>query len=752
MRASSVIDPSGAPLSRPATSRASSLRARAPRTRRASTSSTSSASSSSDTVPTSSSSSRRILGVGSAGVDFIARLDGDVFPEPDGKYRASALDVVGGGNVANGLVAASRLGASCALFTKLGLDANARAVTDELLRDGVVCDHIVYGGARTPFTYIMVTKTKDGDHARTCVHTPGEALTREETTPEIARRVLDAVNPHVVYFDGRLTEFAIVMAREAKKREIRVLVEAERLRDGLDELVATADVVVTSKTYPSARFPECRTLGEAMMRVLASAPEARSVTTTLGARGAVALARVDEDDEDADADAKTREATCIDDVIARVEALANETSSEESDAPGPSRSTAPTRVRDSSGASEMTVEVIFTPARRLRDEDVVDTTGAGDAFIGTLATVMCSEEFHLGDAMRLGAYVAAAKCGDVGARRALPRAETIPKTLAGPILDASPAASATGNETNVTSTRRAAIFSAVVAGASALSLGVARPANAGAADAKKLAETFNAAMSAPTFEESDALWGEAVKLSPPGSPAMSAALSNRGTLRLQYREWASALDDLQASVDLDGDSPDPLALNNLGNAKGALGRWDEAMADFLESSRGSEDMREIALANYALAAFQVGKEDLAVATCRKLLRRDPEFLDMRAALAAFLWALGDEPNAEAEWTFLCKSGRGFGAKRSAEEKRDAGALAYGFELFAQSANQIAAELDGGVKDAGLDTPCRLYKTTDTVANRWPPRATAALDAFLRVRRSGEAVDYDGDVKTFEFPM
>lgn len=635
------------------------------------------------------------------------------------------------------------------MFTKLGLDANARAVTDELLKDGVSCDHVVFGGARTPFTYIMVTKTNDGDLARTCVHTPGEALRREEMTPEIARRVLDAVNPHVVYFDGRLTECALVVAREAKKRGMRVLVEAERLRDGLDELVATADVVVTSKTYPSARFPECRTLGEAMMCVLASAPEARSVTTTLGARGAVALARVD---EDAAAEAKTREAACIDDVIARVEALANETSSEEADVPGPSRSTAPVRVRDSSGASEMTVEVIFTPARRLRDEDVVDTTGAGDAFIGTLAAAMCSEEFHLGDAMRLGAYVAAAKCGDVGARRALPRADTIPKTLAGPILDASPVASATGNETNEASTRRAAIFSAVIAGASALSLGVARPANAGAADAKKLAETFNAAMSAPTFEESDALWGEAVKLSPPGSPAMSAALSNRGTLRLQYREWASALEDLQASVDLDGDSPDPLALNNLGNAKGALGRWDEAMADFLESSRGSEDMREIALANYALAAFQIGKEDLAVATCRKLLRRDPEFLDMRAALAAFLWALGDESNAEAEWTFLCKSGRGFGAKRSAEEKRDAGALAYGFELFAQSANQIAAELDGGVKDAGLDTPCRLYKTTDTVANRWPPRATAALDAFLRVRRSGEAVDYDGDVKTFEFPV
>ena len=115
-----------------------------------------------------------------------------------------------------------------------------------------------------------------------------------------------------------------------------------------------------------------------MMRVLESAPDARSVTTTLGARGAVALARVD---EDAAAAAKTREATSIDDVIARVEALANETSSTTSeDAPGPSRETEAVRVRDSSGALEMTVEVIFAPARRLRDEDIVDTTGAGDLF------------------------------------------------------------------------------------------------------------------------------------------------------------------------------------------------------------------------------------------------------------------------------------------------------------------------------------------------------------------------------------
>jgi tetratricopeptide (TPR) repeat protein len=212
------------------------------------------------------------------------------------------------------------------------------------------------------------------------------------------------------------------------------------------------------------------------------------------------------------------------------------------------------------------------------------------------------------------------------------------------------------------------------------------------------------------------------------------------------------VDDLQRAVDLDGDAPDPLALNNLGNAKGALNRWDEAMADFLEASR-VEDMRAIAQANYALAAFQIGRVDLAIATAKKLLRKDPEYLDMRALLSAMYWSEGIVDLAESEWTYLCKSGRGFGAKRSAEDVRGddpTSDLRYASTLLSQQFAQQFAELTGGVKEAGLDTPCRLYKTTDTVANRWPPRATAALDAFLRVRNYGEALDYDGRVKRFDF--
>lgn len=678
----------------------------------------------------SSSNKKSILGFGSCGIDYLARLDGDDFPRPDGKYRASDLVICGGGNVSNGLTAAARLGASCALVSKLGSDANGRAALAELETDGVECESVFIEGDRSPFTYILIAKDDKEGVTRTCVHTPGVGLSREElANGGVADGLVEKWTPDLVYFDGRLTEAAIELARAAKKREnVKVLVEAERLRENLEELLTYADVVMTSKTYPGDAESSAKTLGDAMTRMFARLPNARVMVTTLGARGAVALVR-----EASTTSVKGGAVEVLDDVMERLElSVGLETGLE---IPGESASSAAITVMDASGDARVeNVRVIFAPAMKLREDEVVDTTGCGDAFIGAFAYAACEDDFDVGETMRLCSYVAAKKCRDVGARRGLPRADEIPSALR-----------------RQTSTRRSALFAAFAGFAAAFASPDTRAEAAASADMKTLTELFNRAMTSPSYEEAESLWTKAIEIAPPNSPALSAAYSNRGTLRLQYSEWLGAVEDLQKSVDLDGDHPDPLALNNLGNSKGALGRWDEAMADFLEASR-FEDMRAIAQANYALAAFQTGRQDLATSTARKLLRKDPEFLDMRAALSAFLWAAGDQAEAEAEWTYLCKSGRGFGAKESAESKRDDGALAYSATLLSQQFAQIGAELTGGVKEAGLDTPCRLYKSTDVVANRWPPRATAALDAFLRVRRDGQALDYDGEVKTFDFPI
>lgn len=67
------------------------------------------------------------------------------------------------------------------------------------------------------------------------------------TTQLISAALEDAA---LVYFDGRLTEAALLLARAARAAGVAVLVEGERLRPGLQDLLAEADYVVTSAHFP----------------------------------------------------------------------------------------------------------------------------------------------------------------------------------------------------------------------------------------------------------------------------------------------------------------------------------------------------------------------------------------------------------------------------------------------------------------------------------------------------------------------
>jgi hypothetical protein len=70
----------------------------------------------------------------------------------------------------------------------------------------------------------------------------------EEMTQELIASALE--DAALVYFDGRLTEAALLLARAARAAGVAVLVEAERLRPGLQDLLQEADYVVTSAHFP----------------------------------------------------------------------------------------------------------------------------------------------------------------------------------------------------------------------------------------------------------------------------------------------------------------------------------------------------------------------------------------------------------------------------------------------------------------------------------------------------------------------
>ena len=403
----------------------------------------------------------KIVGMGSAGVDYLAQVA--AYPQPDEKLRTERLETQGGGNCGNALTAAARLGLAPYIVTKIGGDGLGDGIIKEFHGDGVATDCVLRAeGAPSPFTYIIVDRQ---GATRTCIHTPGEAFRPEEVTSELIEMALS--NAAVVYFDGRLTEAALLLARAARQRSIPILVEAERLRPGLEELLQEADYVVTSAHFPGNWTGE-ESVGNAIAVTFARLPNVKWMITTLGKKGSVLLERKNTEDDE-----NPVESVIAEDLIQRLFFQAEEgcegvsqgdelactsangieiftgaivsassfyrlCSQGESNlrlakseaaaiaaaaANADSGNVAKYQSGGGAGSDDFTPPealVTVSQAARLPPEAVLDTTGAGDAFIGTvlycIATGLSPKH-----ALRLGGVVAACKCTALGARPGLPK-------------------------------------------------------------------------------------------------------------------------------------------------------------------------------------------------------------------------------------------------------------------------------------------------------------------------------------------
>jgi tetratricopeptide (TPR) repeat protein len=99
-------------------------------------------------------------------------------------------------------------------------------------------------------------------------------------------------------------------------------------------------------------------------------------------------------------------------------------------------------------------------------------------------------------------------------------------------------------------------------------------------------------------------------------------------------------------------SQDPVTFNNRGNVYGlGLGEWERAV-DYYHRAAVMNRNYVFPKANEALAVYQLGRHDEAVRMLTGLLRKYPEFCDVRAALVAIAWADGNVLDAERNWTFV----------------------------------------------------------------------------------------------------
>eukprot|EP00250_Pteridium_aquilinum_P021140 c25037_g1_i1 orf=311-1609(-) len=348
-----------------------------------------------------------VAGCGAIAIDYLASVA--QFPQPDEKIRSLDFKVQGGGNAGNCLTAVARLGLRTRVLSKVADDAFGKLVLDELTADGVDTSFIVVSKTgSTSFTYVIVDRETN---TRTCINSPGDPpLNPQELAGGALTQILDGAK--ILYLDGRLFDTALLLAKEAKRKNIPVLVDAERKREGLDNLLALADYVVCSSKFPQM-WTEASTLPEALIELAMRLPYLKFVIVTLGAAGCVMLERSFNDSShlellDANTEyellleKKARMSACEPVSFVSKVGLFQQQSSVNCDS-----------VKNFAG------RLLIGTAETIPPSELVDTTGSGDAFIGAVLYSLCTG-IRPEEMLCFGAVVAGANCRALGARAGLP--------------------------------------------------------------------------------------------------------------------------------------------------------------------------------------------------------------------------------------------------------------------------------------------------------------------------------------------
>ncbi|KAK9944943.1 hypothetical protein M0R45_010483 [Rubus argutus] len=343
---------------------------------------------------------RVVVGVGSMGLDFLAAVSS--YPKPDDKIRTTGLKVQGGGNASNALTCVARLGLSPRVISKVADDTQGRGILEELQADGVDTSFVVVSEeGNSPFTYIIVDKQTN---TRTCIHTPGyPPMIPDDLSFSSLSSALDGAR--LVCFDGRLPETALLVAQEATHRNIPILIDSERIREGLDDLLNLADYVICSAKFPKA-WTEAESIPSALVSMLLRLPKIKFAIVTLGEDGCIMLERRVEEaphTEEMDVDSlwEVLKQRRDDSIII------------------PTYVSSPVTKLKANGIGTLCGRLFVGTAEKIPPSELVDTTGAGDSFIGAVIYAVCTN-MPPEKMLPFAAQVAAACCRGLGARTSLP--------------------------------------------------------------------------------------------------------------------------------------------------------------------------------------------------------------------------------------------------------------------------------------------------------------------------------------------
>lgn len=183
----------------------------------------------------------QIVGIGANVYDTLYRLDS--YPKEDTKQKAQTVTQSGGGPCGTGLVAASKLGATCAYIGNCSDDGAGRFLRGDFEKYGVSTEYM------TPIentgAFCSCIWLSDDKAARTCVFHRG-------TVPStvLGKREAEAISEaDVLMVDGNDLDAAVAGAEIARNSGTLVLYDAGGLYEGVSRLLALTDILIPSEEF-----------------------------------------------------------------------------------------------------------------------------------------------------------------------------------------------------------------------------------------------------------------------------------------------------------------------------------------------------------------------------------------------------------------------------------------------------------------------------------------------------------------------
>ncbi len=180
-------------------------------------------------------------------IDHIITVPG--YPEPNSKTRLKEYNLQGGGQIGNSLAALARLGLKTRCLGKVGDDWQGELSLKLLKEAGVDVSFVIQEkNCTNQFAFIIVDE-RNGN--RTIMAHRHKKL--EFEPGDFPKKAI--LSGKILFLDGSGKKCSLDAIRLAQKAGIPVVLDVERMKDYLEDMLGLADVIIAAETFKDAICP-----------------------------------------------------------------------------------------------------------------------------------------------------------------------------------------------------------------------------------------------------------------------------------------------------------------------------------------------------------------------------------------------------------------------------------------------------------------------------------------------------------------